>query len=140
MIVVGVDPDSVKHGVAVYDDRELKVLYTMVLYDLIEYLKGVEGQFIVSIEDANANKFIYSRNKKTNPRIQSNIAMAIGKCQQSQVELMRFLDELEMPYVLHRPQKGNWAKDEAKFKKATGWKGRSSEDTRSAAYFGFLAI
>ena len=53
---------------------------------------------------------------------------------------MQWLDSLGVPYKLHKPQKGNWAKDKARFEKVTGWKGRSNEDTRSAAYFGFLEI
>ena len=66
--------------------------------------------------------------------------MSIGRCQQSQSELMRFLDEYKIKYVLHKPQKNNWAKNKHQFEKVTGWVGRSNEDTRSAAYFGFLGL
>ena len=64
--------------------------------------------------------------------------MAIGRCQQSQVELMRLIDDRNVNYVLHKPQKGNWAKNKAQFEKVTGWTKRSNEDTRAAAYFGWL--
>lgn len=56
------------------------------------------------------------------------------------VDLQRMLDHYEIPYVLHRPQAGNWADKRPLFEKVTGWKGNSNPDTRSAAYFGFLAL
>lgn len=85
-----------------------------------------------------ANQFVYSRNQKASKAAQSKVAMHIGRCQQVQIEIMQWLDALGVPYKLHKPQKGNWAKDKAMFERVTGWKGRSNEDTRSAAYFGFL--
>ncbi len=71
---------------------------------------------------------------------QGKVGMSVGKCQQAQVELMRMLDFHGFKYELHKPQKGNWAKNKPLFEKATGWTARSNEDGRSASYFGYLAL
>jgi hypothetical protein len=95
---------------------------------------------IFSIENVMANQFVYARNQKASKAAQSKVAMHIGRCQQAQVELCRQLDRLEIPYVLHKPQRGNWSKNKALFQKITGWEGRSNEDTRAAAFFGWLGL
>jgi hypothetical protein len=145
MIVIGIDPDSAKHGVAIYQDGSLIDLELMQLVEvlsLIDFHTGEIGidKILVSIEDVCANTFIYTRNKSSNPRIMAKIGLAIGKCQQSQTELVRFLDAIKVKYQLHKPQKGNWAKNKKQFEKVTGWTQRSNEDTRAAAYFGYLAL
>ena len=141
-IVIGVDPDSEAHGLAVYEDRELKGIYNMNLYDIIKTFLDPTyfDNALWAVEDVNTNKFVYGRNTHTSKAAQSKIAMGIGKCQQAQVELIRMLDVYGMNYKLIKPQRGNWAKNKAQFEKVTGWTGRSNEDTRSAAYFGWLAL
>ena len=141
-IIIGVDPDSKAHGVAVYKNGHLTDLSCSTLCQIIDFivttkeLKTITIEF--HIEDVCANNFVYARNNHGNKSVTSKIAMAIGRCQQSQTELMRALDEYNVKYVLHKPQKGNWAKDKATFENTTGWTDRSNEDTRSAAYFGWL--
>jgi hypothetical protein len=92
MITIGCDPDSDKHGIAIYEGTKLISLHGWRITDVINFLaenKDKEIQF--SIEDVMANKFIYARNVKQNKTVQSKIAISIGRCQQSQVELMRML-------------------------------------------------
>ena len=93
---------------------------------------------LFSIEDVCANNFIYTRNQQQNKALAAKVGMSVGRCQQSQKELMRLLDHYEIPYKLHKPQRGNFAKDKQKFQTLTGWTERSNEDQRSAAYFGLL--
>ena len=57
-----------------------------------------------------------------------------------QAEIMRELDSRGIPYELHKPSGGNWADNKVRFERVTGWKGRSNPETRSAAYFGYLAV
>lgn len=145
MIVVGIDPDSNNHGVAVYENGKLTNLITANNCEIFQmFLDALDeeslGDMIFSIEDVCANNFVYARNNKGNKSVTSKIAMGIGRCQQAQKELMVWLDWCEIKYVLHKPQKGNWAKNKAQFEKVTGWNGRSNEDTRSAAYFGWLGL
>ncbi|NIB43790.1 hypothetical protein HBA55_29580 [Pseudomaricurvus alkylphenolicus] len=136
--VIGVDPDSCKHGVAVYDSGKLASLHMLDLFGLVELVK--EGECLVSIENVLANKFVYSRNDKGNRSVLAKISNDIGRNQQAQEEFCRLLAHLKVPYVLHRPQSGNWSERKALFEKVTGWTKRSNKDTRSAAYFGWLAL
>ena len=141
--VIGVDPDSTAHGVAIYRGGKLAELLVMPMMELLEAAREIDSEVtscFFSIEDVMANQFIYSRNQHSSKAAQSKIAMHIGRCQQSQVELMRGLDYLQIDYELHKPTKNNWAKNKPMFEKVTGWTGRSNEDNRSAAYMGYLAL
>ena len=142
-IVVGVDPDSKAHGVAVYRSGVLSELTSMDLMDVMTFISSEESgrtSIVFSIEDVMRNKFIYGRNQRSNRKVQDKIAISVGRCQQSQVELVRLLETLNIKYELHRPTINNWANNKSMFEKATGWTKRSNEDTRSAAYFGYLAL
>lgn len=137
-MIVGVDPDSELHGVAVYENGKLIDLKMMETYDLATYIRDVGG--VASIENVMANQFVYRRNQKSSRAMQDKIALHIGRCQQAQLELVRLLIKFDCPHVLYKPMRGNWSKNKAQFEKATGWTGRSNADTRSAAFFGFLAL
>lgn len=139
-IVIGVDPDAEKHGVATYVGGALTALKMLSCVGLVDEINHLGDMALVSIEDVMSNQFVYGRNRQGNKSAQNKIAMHIGRCQQAQVELMRWLDWYEIPYVLHKPQRGNWAKDKSQFERVTGWTGQSNEDTRAAAFFGFLAL
>ena len=139
-IVFGVDPDSMAHGVAIYRGGDLAAMLSASMMEVINLAKAEENDVLFSIEDVMANQFVYARNQHNSKAAQSKIAMSIGRCQQSQVELMRALDYIGISYELHKPTKNNWAKNKPMFEKATGWTKRSNEDTRSAAYFGYLAL
>lgn len=139
-MIIGIDPDSKAHGVAVYKGGKLVNLYEANNVGLVERIKNDCNHMVFSIEDVCANKFVYGRNNKGGKSLVSNIAMKVGRCQQAQLELMNWLDYLKITYVLHKPQKSNWAKNKAQFEKVTGWNKRSNEDTRSAAYFGYLEV
>lgn len=139
--VFGIDPDSDKHGVAVYGHGDLIQLHSLTTPELMEMANRFDrATLLFSVEAPNSNKFIYARNRFDNPSIQGTVAMGIGKNQQSQVELCRWLDYLNIKYILNKPSKENWAKNKKQFERLTGWTGRSNEDTRSAAYFGFIAL
>lgn len=137
MIVVGIDPDSKKHGVAVFEDGKL---ISLAMCSAMEILEHHEPGIRYSIEDVMANKFVYKRNRHASPTAQSSIAMKVGRVQQAQEELVRMLKHHGAEVTLQPPQRGNWAQHKAMFEKVTGWTGRSNEDTRSAAYFGWLAL
>ena len=139
MLVIGVDPDSSKHGIAIYDGGTLKSLHNWSLMDVYCYITGLaRADVIFSIEDVCANNFIYTRNSQANRALAAKVGLSIGRCQQSQAELMRLLEHFGIEYKLHKPQKGNFAKNKDRFHALTGWSARSNEDQRSAAYFGLL--
>lgn len=139
MRVVGVDPDSKAHGLAVYEDGKLVQLRQENLCSMAGggWFAGWADLWV--IEDVKANKFIYARNTKKGA-LGLSIAQDVGKVKQSQIELERFLEYYGQKIMLVKPQSGNWTKNKDKFERITGWTGRSNEDTRSAAYFGFLGL
>ena len=141
---IGIDPDSDKHGVAIYQDGQLQALETMDDVEIVTMVESirqnVSPHITFAIEDVLANKFVYGRNQHASRAAQSNIGMKIGQCQQAQKSLIRWLEHLGVTYRLFRPQRGNWAENKAQFEHVTGWQKRSSKDTRSAAFFGYLAL
>jgi len=147
-VVIGCDPDSEKHGIAIYINGELVDLKNLTLpeivFELIDGLLVEYGRENIqfSIENVCANNFTYSRNEGPKEKVQRKKSLNLGRCQQSQTELMRMLDYLGIQYTLFKPQKGNWAETKNKniFKLATKWKKRSNDDNRSAAFFGYLLI
>lgn len=142
--VIGIDPDADKHGVAVYRDGKLELLQAMDDVEIVTMVanikNGTEAEITFAIEDVMANKFIYSRNQHRSKAAQSNIGMKVGQCQHAQKSLMRWLDHLGIKYQLFKPQRANWAENKIQFERLTGWDKRSSKDTRSAAFFGYLAL
>lgn len=142
MIIVGVDPDSEAHGVAVYQYGELTELAQMTLVQIRQWVaeQGEGVRLLFSIENVMAQNFVYARNAKSSKAAHAKVALSVGRCQQAQVELVRELDAQQIPYELHRPTGSNWADNKATFERQTGWTGRSNVDTRSAAFFGWLAL
>lgn len=142
VFTVGIDPDSERHGFAVYQNGKLIVCATATNIEIFnDHLPLLKNGFVVfSIENVMANKFVYARNRQASKAAESKVAMHIGRCQQAQLELIRWLDHYRIPYVLHKPQAGNWKDKKALFEKITGWTGRSNDDSRSAAFFGYLEI
>ena len=140
-IIIGIDPDSKAHGIAVYRDGYLMSIHCMTLpqvYTMFyDFYRG-EKDITVHIEDVNAVSAAFNaRDRKTNINVKLKMAQHIGMCKQSQIELERLFDFLEVSVVKHKISK-MWKKDKAQFELVTGWIGRSNEDTRSAAYFGWL--
>ncbi len=139
MIIVGLDPDSQKHGVAVFRDGVLRELLMLDLPNLRRWIDAQTQPLRFSIEDVLAQNFVYTRNTKASKAAQSKVGVAIGRCQQAQAEVMRELDDRGIEYELHKPTAANWADSTPQFKRFTGWTGKSNPETRSAAYFGFVA-
>ncbi len=139
-VVIGIDPDSDKHGVAVYRDgvlHELKSLNNLdISMRLDEKCWGDDVTF--SIEDVNGVSAAFgARDSGHNVHVKLKMAQSIGMCKQSQIELERMLKDSYVKVAKHKISK-MWKKDKTQFERVTGWTGRSNEDTRSAAYFGWL--
>lgn len=138
--IIGIDPDSKAHGVALYVEGKLKFLQCMTLLeimDMVSTLSDVE----VHIENVCGMSAVFRQKQGGNAAINMKMSNSVGKCQQSQVELERLFDRLGVNVVKHKISK-SW-KDrngKAQFEKVTGWVGHTNEDTRSAAYFGFLGV
>lgn len=136
-IIIGIDPDSKAHGVAEYWDGELVNLRMMPLMDLQDLLNDIRPKPEVHIEDVNAVSAAFNaRDRKANVNVKLKMAQHVGMCKQSQIEVERLCERLNIKVVKHKISK-MWKKDKAQFENITGWKGRSNEDTRSAAWMGY---
>lgn len=141
-IIIGIDPDSKAHGVATYVDGRICTLKSLSLFDIfvmiIEAQQLDSNEIEIHIEDVNGVSAAFgARDRKANIHVKLKIAQHIGMCKQSQIELERLFEHCKIKVVKHKISK-MWKKDKSQFEKVTGWKGRSNEDTRSAAYFGWL--
>ena len=133
---IGIDPDCEAHGVAVYNNSELVKLFTLSLPHVLALRKSCE---VPSVNWHIEN--VLARNKIFGKEGLVNRARSIGRCQQSQHELEHFIAYAYPNDVIYRYDiSKEWKDQEGKkvFQHATKWPGQSNEDTRSAAYFGFL--
>lgn len=139
MYVLGIDPDVKAHGVALYKDGDLIELHNLTLVELLE--RDFLNADFVAIENVKANNAIFERkgHKMMGYEKQAR-SRSLGALQHSQTELERFLEWRDIKYKLYRISKKWKHKDKKEFERVTGWTKRSNEDTRSAAYFGYLAV
>lgn len=147
MIVIGIDPDSDKHGVAIYEEGKLTQLLSWELMDFMVYFDSqlmtspaLVNDFVIHMENVNSISAVFrQRQARANWNTHAKMANGVGKCQQAQVELERLFERVGVKVLKHKPSKA-WKKDKKQFELVTGWTGRSNEDTRSAAYFGYLGL
>lgn len=143
-IIIGCDPDSQASGIAFYANGKLERLKCMSLieiYKLFDSNKFNCNFTELHIEDLNGNKCSsFNHNKKMSQSVKYKVSESVGKCKQVQVEIERIAEHFGIKIVHHKVSSA-WKKGEAQtnqFKLVTKWKGRSNEDSRSSAYFGFL--
>ena len=89
MIIIGIDPDSSAHGVAIYDGGELISLEAMPLVKFFGYIEDLMSSFHytqiqVHIEDVKAKKSVW-HNKKGSQASYGMTCQRVGMCKQSQV-------------------------------------------------------
>jgi len=150
MVIIGVDPDSYRSGIACYKNGTLLNLQNMGLIEIWKYLEqrkadsfgSLEYSLELHIEDVNhisSNAFAV-RSKDPLP-VKLKKAEHVGRCKQTQIEIERIAESLEIIVVKHTVS-SKWKDKNGKreFENVTGWTGRSNEDTRSAAYFGKLGV
>ena len=147
-IIIGIDPDSKAHGVAIYKNGKLTDLSNSTIVDMMEFLDAVSRletvNFEVHIEDVCANNAVFmSPSKNTNKIAEAKArGRTLGMCQQSQTELERVFDYYGIEVIKHKISK-QWKSAKVGrpvFERITGWTKQSNEDTRSAAYFGWLGV
>ena len=150
MIILGIDPDSNKSGVAVYSSGVLIKLECMTLMKFHNFLNENTRIFAeppeLHIENVNGNRcssFNWIKKGKPKPildKINGKISEGVGKCKQAQVEIERVAEYFGFK-IVHHNVSSKWkdAHDgKRQFEMVTKWKKQSNPDSRSAAYFGFL--
>lgn len=144
-IIIGCDPDSDKSGFSFYINNELCRLECLSLIGFYIELESIckqwsDKEIELHIENVKGVKGIFAqRTSGKNKGVALMMAQNVGMCKQVQTEIERFAEHFNIKIVHHQVSK-MWKKDKAQFEKVTGWTGRSNEDSRSAAYFGYLGL
>ena len=145
-VVIGIDPDSEKHGIAIYRKNalcELLSLNSIELYvHLTQHEKTAlsESRLVIHMENPLGNSSSAFSHSKSEPlSVKFKKSESVGRVKQAQRSVEQLAELLGIPVVHHRNSNA-WKKGTQAelFKRITGWSGRSNEDTRSAAYFGWL--
>ena len=144
---VGVDPDTEKSGVAVWDKYEQQFIFILSIdfWTLIEFLKSGYLPKIGQMESWSQTNFHVTIDagwliKKTNfhqkqgPRIREKMSMAIGRNHQVGINLMEYCMRYGLNYTLHEPSGKIPAPT---FKKITNWQNQTNQDSRDAAMLVF---
>lgn len=137
MMVVGIDPDTNKHGVAWVRDGVLIDLASLNTEDLVNRLvaEAANEQLAIKVEDINAFRPVIQR-PGMNRNQMMRIAQNIGAVKHSAVLLVSAINDaglhVNMVFPLPKLKSGKQFKAD-QFNKFTGWSGLSNADTRDAA-------
>lgn len=133
-MIIGIDPDLVKSGVAVTVDGQIITLDAMRFFDLCRFIDEHKHQCVFHLENVESSRAVYQRN--VNQSGMRKIAQNVGQVKAVCRLLVEYLDGAGANYKLIKPLVGHVkkAKNDAEFfNRLTGWEGRSNEDKRDAA-------
>ncbi|MDC5382140.1 hypothetical protein OHW73_03220 [Acinetobacter baumannii] len=130
-IIIGIDPDLDKSGVAVLKDGLLR-LDNMRFYDLTQYFEVNKDQIKKVVIEAgwlNKKSNLHGRigqSKRAGERIAKNVGEnhATGKL------LVEMAESMGLTVVLVKPTKSK--KNSEEFNRITGWQGRTNQEQRDA--------
>ena len=148
MKVVGVDPDCVKSGLAIYENKKLTGLLNLTLAEYVEALPMLASEgAVIAIEDANLIGGMYRHNPKDSKAMAAKKAQAVGGIKRQCSAMIELAESHGLKVTRYKPRQGNWAgvtktvnnkMGNQLMLKHTGWDGKSNPETRSAAFFGWL--
>ena len=141
-VIMGIDPDSNRYGIAIYREGQLTELHNMNIIELYDHITTMMkfNDIEIHLEDVKRAKAVWHA-QGMNKSVAAMAAQKVGMCKQSQNCIEQLAEKLKIPVVLHRVS-SQWKKgnDKKMFERITGWQGRSNEDTRSAAWFGYQGV
>lgn len=134
--IIGIDPDMRKCGIVRCIDGEFDIDFFK-SYDtatLLEDIPSLINQgYIFAIENVNAIKTIYAKNRKGGQAVQSRIAQNVGMVKAAAAIIQDYIEHHGGKVILVPPGIGKQTKNNAKlFAELTGYTGRTNEDTRDA--------
>lgn len=136
-MIIGIDPDLKKSGVALVESGEIKELRSLNAVDLVLYCREqwVKHKAMVTMEDPNFNKPVFKR-VGVSPLAMLKIAQNVGQVKAAATLLAEFIMSHGVPVEMVPPLMGyaKAAKNNADlFKQMTHWNGSSNQDQRDAA-------
>lgn len=130
--IIGIDPDMRKPGICFFDEDgfEFAAWETCCLLNEVE---SFSGSHIFALENVNAIKTIYAKNRKGGQAVQSRIAQNVGMVKAAATIIQDYIEHHGGKVILVPPGIGKQTKNNAKlFAELTGYTGRTNEDTRDA--------
>lgn len=145
--VIGIDPDCVKSGLAVYENGNLTGLLNLTLAEYAGILPALKDDAaVIAIEDANLIGGMYRYNPKDSRALAAKKAQHVGAIKRQCSAMIELAEAAGITVKTYKPEQGNWAGVSKTVKTAagkkmmlaaTGWDKQSNPETRSAAYFGY---
>lgn len=138
-MVIGIDPDLKKSGVAVAIDGKLSTLDCLRLLDLIAFIYEHKHCAHFVIENVNHDKATYVR-PGASKSVMQNISQKVGMVKAIGIVVEEILTDIGAEFTSMKPLRGavKKAKNDAElFNRITGWQGKSNQDKRDA---GLLAL
>lgn len=131
--IIGIDPDMRKCGVCILDGESIIDISSWETCCLIGEISGFSDDYIFALENVNAIKTIYAKNRKGGQAVQSRIAQNVGMVKSSATIIQDYIEHHSGKVILVPPGIGKQTKNNAKlFAELTGYTGRTNEDTRDA--------
>lgn len=143
-LVVGIDPDLVKSGVALARSGKLISLLAQPFPELLRLSRElVTDNAIFIVENVEHDKTTYRRGK-TNANQHARIAQNVGQVKGVARVMVECLQDMGADIHLVKPLTGpakRKAKDDAQyFNQITGWQGSSNQDKRDAGLLALFAV
>ena len=138
MVIVGIDPDTKKHGVAWLKDGVFLNVCSLATAELVTQLcaDAAAGPLVIKLEDINFHRPVFPRAGMTRYqmlKIAQNVGAAKNAANQLHVELVKAGLAVNMIIPLSKIKSGKRFKDSEQFNRFTGWTGKSNADSRDAA-------
>lgn len=133
-LVIGIDPDLDKNGVAIVTDGQVQELNNLNFMELMKFCSTYHQQAVFVLEDVEHNKPVFNRRLKPlqNLKVAQNVGMVKGVARL----IAQFLETGDYRFIKVRPLRGELKgakKNRAYFNQITGWSKSSNEDNRDAA-------
>jgi hypothetical protein len=141
MILIGIDPDVDKSGIAYYDTSdsslELSNLSFFQLFDYLSWMKESGIKFKATLEAGWKNEKSNWHDEKSGSRVASLIGKHTGRNHETGRKIEEMLIYLMVEYELRIPNKNVHKIGKSEFNKLTKYKKQTNQDQRDAAMLVF---
>jgi len=131
-ILIGIDPDTEKSGVAFLQGDQLKLqnLTFFELFDMLKFYKEKEVKPTVYVECGFLNKSNWHKKNAYSAAMNSKIGERTGANFETAKKIVEMCIYLKLPYEQVRPSKSKTSNEY--FKSITGIQTRTNQETRDA--------
>lgn len=131
-LLIGIDPDVDKSGVAFLNDNKLKLqnLTFFELFDFLKFYKEREVKPIVYVEKGSLNKSNWHSKANKSSQWNAGIGSSLGRNFETANKIIEMCNYLNLQVVEVKPTKKKMDSD--MFKKITGINKRTNQEQRDA--------